>query len=79
MFCNTLETCSNVRIKIKKVKFQRTRCTKSENNFLKDTAVFDSDYESACFAESESLLTLKKYSGLPFYQAHKVYHPFGWV
>jgi hypothetical protein len=36
---------------------ERTRCTKSENNFLKDTAVFDGDYKSACFAESESLFT----------------------
>ena len=39
-----------------------------KNNFLKDTAVFDSDYESACFAESESLFTLKKYSDLAFNQ-----------
>jgi hypothetical protein len=33
---------------------QRTRCTQSENNFLNDTVMFDSDYERACFAESES-------------------------
>jgi hypothetical protein len=55
--CRECSINKNNNIKLQKlttrevdVLVKRKRCTKSENNFLKDTAVFDSDYESACFA-----------------------------